>query len=253
MTLLAEVKENLSSLSMIYAQKELEALLSKAQAQEWTILQLLNEVLTAEQEGRRDKGRTRRLRAANLPYEATLEAFDFVFQNSVSKRQMKQLADLTWLESAYNIMFLGPPGVGKTHLAVSLGMAAIEAGYSVCFISMDSLIYALKTESISSRSRKKLKALYGANLVILDEVGFQPITRQEAHQLFELINRLYQQTSVIITSNKSFEEWGEFLGDPVITAAMLDRLMHKCELFNMRGDSYRLAHRKRILQDDEPE
>lgn len=253
MTLLATVKDGLNTLSMVHAGRELERLLDKSQEQEWTALQLLDKVLQAERNGRQDKGRARRLRAAELPYEATLEAFDFVFQNSVSKRQMKQLADLAWLESAYNIMFLGPPGVGKTHLAVSLGLAAIESGYSVSFISMDNLIYALKTENISSRSRKRLKTLYNASLVIIDEVGFQPISRQEAHQLFELVNRLYQQTSVIITSNKSFEEWGEFLGDPVITAAMLDRLMHKCELFSMRGESYRLAHRQRILSEDEPE
>jgi DNA replication protein DnaC len=249
MTLLAQVKENLSGLSLIHAHRELESLLSKAQTQEWTVLQLFNEVLSVEKTGRQDKGRARRLRVANFPYEATLDAFDFGFQNSISKRQMKQLADLSWLESAYNIMFLGPPGVGKSHLAISLGLAAIDVGYSVCFISMDNLIYALKTADITSRSAKKLKNLYASNLVIIDEVGFQPISRQEAHQLFELVNRLYQQTSVIITSNKGFEEWGEFLGDPVITAAMLDRLMHKCELFNMTGDSYRLVHRQRILKD----
>ena len=251
--IISDVKEALGALSMTHSHRQLDDLLEQAQKQEWTPLQLLNKVLETERAGRRDTGKFRRLKAAELPYEATLEDFDFVFQNSVSKRQMKQLADLSWLESAYNIMFLGPPGVGKTHLAASLGLAAIEAGYSVCFINMDKLIHALKTENISARSRQKLKNLYNANLVILDEVGFQPITRQEAHQLFELVNRLYQQTSVIITSNKGFEEWGEFLGDPVITAAMLDRLMHKCEMFNMRGESYRLVHRQRILQDDKPE
>ena len=145
-------------------------------------------------------------------------------------------------------MFLGPPGVGKTHLAVALGIAAVNAGYRVYFTQMDQLVQFLKTETISRRSKQQLRALYNANLVILDEVGFQPISRQEANLLFGLINRLYQQTSVILTSNKDFEEWGEFLGDPVITAAMLDRLMHKCELFNMTGDSYRLKHRESIFQ-----
>ncbi len=247
MKILEDVRSQLSGLSLNHAREQLECLSEQAQVQDWTPMQFLHQVLQEELAGRQARNRLRRLRAAEMPYEASLETFDFGFQDSVSKQHLKQLADLTWLESAYNVMFLGPPGVGKTHLAISLGMAAIEAGCSVCFISMERLIHVLKTGEMSSRSRKKLKHLHNANLVILDEVGFQPISRQEAHLLFELINRLYQQTSVIITSNKSFEEWGEFLGDPVITAAMLDRIMHKCELFNMKGDSYRMTHRQRIL------
>lgn len=148
---------------------------------------------------------------------------------------------MAWLEGAYNIMFLGPPGVGKSYLAVALGIAAVNAGYRVYFTHMDQLVQFLKTETISRRSKQQLRALYNANLVILDEVGFQPISHQEANLLFGLINRLYQQTLVILTSNKGFEEWGEFLGDPVI-------LMHKCELFNMTGDSCRLKHRESIFQ-----
>jgi DNA replication protein DnaC len=234
---------------MTHGSRNLETMLEKAQKEEWTGLKLLHELLATEINGRQDKARERRLKTANLPYIKSLDDFDFAFQNSISKRHMKQLADMVWLEGAYNIMFLGPPGVGKTHLAVALGLAAIDAGYRVHFTQMDDLIHVLKTEAISSKNRQKLKNLYNANLVILDEVGFQPITRQEANMLFALINRLYQQTSIILTSNKGFEEWGEFLGDPVITSAMLDRLMHKCELFNMAGDSFRLKHRERILQD----
>lgn len=250
MSILEEIRDQLAALSLNHARDHLDSLVEQAQIHDWTPMQLLHHVLQEEVSGRQARNRLRRLRAAEMPYEASLEGFDFGFQNSISKQHLKQLADLTWLESAYNVMFLGPPGVGKTHLAVSLGMAAIEAGYSVCFVSMEQLIHVLKTAEMSSRSRKKVKHLNNADLVILDEVGFQPISRQEAHLLFELINRLYQQTSVILTSNKSFEEWGEFLGDPVITAAMLDRLMHKCELFNMKGDSYRMTHRQRILPEE---
>jgi DNA replication protein DnaC len=249
MNLLTQVREQLGNLTMTHGGRNLETILEKAQKEEWTALKLLHELFATEINGRQDKARERRLKAANLPYIKSLDDFDFAFQNSISKRHMKQLADMAWLEGAYNIMFLGPPGVGKTHLAVALGLAAIDAGYRVHFTQMDDLIHVLKTEAISSKSRQKLKNLYNASLVILDEVGFQPITRQEANMLFALINRLYQQTSLILTSNKGFEEWGEFLGDPVITSAMLDRLMHKCELFNMTGDSFRLKHRERILQD----
>jgi len=248
MNLLSSVQEQLCRLSMKHASKELEGILENAQHHDWTPLQTLQALLAIELENRQDSGRLRRLKAANFPFHKTLDDFDFGFQNSVSKRQIQQLAEMAWLEGAYNILFLGPPGVGKSHLAVALGIAAVNAGYRVYFTQMDQLVQFLKTETISRRSKQQLRALYNANLVILDEVGFQPISRQEANLLFGLINRLYQQTSVILTSNKDFEEWGEFLGDPVITTAMLDRLMHKCELFNMTGDSYRLKHRESIFQ-----
>jgi DNA replication protein DnaC len=233
---------------MKHAARELESVLEKARQEDWTPLQSLQALFTIEQQSRQDAGRLSRLKAANLPFHKTLDDFDFGFQTSVSKRQMQQLAEMAWLEGAYNVMFLGPPGVGKSHLVTALGIAAVDAGYRVYFTQMEQLIQLLKTETISGRSRKHLRALYKSNLVILDEVGFQPISRQEANLLFGLINQLYQQTSIALTSNKGFEEWGEFLGDPVITSAMLDRLMHKCEIFNMTGDSYRLKHRERIFQ-----
>ena len=251
MNLLSKVQEQFNNLSLKYAAKELEAVLEKARQQEWTPLQTIEELLKVEQNNRLDIGRMRRLKTANLPYHKTLDDFDFGFQTSISRRQMQQLTEMSWLEGAYNIMFLGPPGVGKTHLSISLGLAAIDAGYRVFFAPMEQLVLWLKTEAISGRSKKQLLRLYKANLVILDEVGFQPISRQEANMLFGLINRLYQQTSIILTSNHGFEDWGEFVGDPVIASAMLDRLMHKCELFNLTGDSYRLKHRERILQDQD--
>ena len=249
MPLLQEVKEQLTALSLDYCAHNLEHILEKAQVEDWSALKTLNTLLTGERDARMDKGRQRRLKHAGFPYMATLEEFDFGFQNSVSKKQMYQLLELTWLENAFNIMFLGPPSVGKTHLAVSLGIAAVNAGYKVIFIHMDQLVHALKTQEISSKSKQRLKKLGKAELVIIDEIGFQPLNRNEANLLFGVVNQLYQQTSIILTSNKGISEWGELLNDPVIATAMLDRLMHKCEIFDMDGDSYRLAHRERILTD----
>lgn len=249
MTLLKEVQEQLTALTLCQAAHSLEKVLDKAQTEEWTILKTLNTLLAEERNARSDKARDKRLKQAGFPYMATIEEFDFGFQTSVSKKQMYQLLELTWLESAFNVMFLGPPSVGKTHLAVSLGIAAVNAGYKVIFIHMEQLIHALKTQEISPKSKSKLKRLYQVDLVIIDEVGFQPVNRNEANLLFGVINQLYQQTSIILTSNKGLSDWGEFMGDSVITAAMLDRLMHKCEIFAMEGDSYRLSHRERILID----
>jgi DNA replication protein DnaC len=248
MALMTEVREQLQALNMNHAAQALAELADKSRQEGWSPLSTLNALLGKERDGRADKARARRMKDADFPYMATIEEFDFGFQRSVSKKHILQLKELSWLESAFNILFIGPPSVGKSHLAVSLGIAAVDAGYKSIFIHVEQLIHALRTVEISSKSKKKKKKITRADLVIIDEVGFQPITRQEANALFGLVNQLYQQTSIILTSNKGVAEWGEFMGDPVITAAMLDRLMHKCEVFDMDGDSYRLAHRERIFK-----
>jgi DNA replication protein DnaC len=249
MPLIKEVQDQLTSLNMKHAAEVLGELLEKAQKEDWSILKTLNILLAEERGNRADKAKVKRLKDAGFPYMATIEKFDFGFQTSISKKHMLQLMELSWLESAFNILFIGPPSVGKTHLAVSLGIAAVNAGYKVMFIHMEQLIHAFRTQEISVKSKHRLQKLSQADLVIIDEVGFQPVTRSEANMLFGVVNQLYQQTSIIITSNKGVAEWGEFMGDPVITTAMLDRLMHKCEIFDMDGDSYRLAHRERILKE----
>ena len=188
-----------------------------------------------------------RTRRADMPPLKTIEGFDFGFQRSVTKEQMLRLCDFTWVDDAFNVMFLGPPSVGKTHLATALGYRALEKGYSVSFHTLDELIRLLKTAEISTASQRKLKFIYKANMVIIDEVGFLPVTNAEANLFFTFVSAMYEKTSLIITSNKGFSEWAGFLGDEVITTAILDRLVFKCEIFNMSGDGYRLKNRKSIL------
>jgi DNA replication protein DnaC len=232
---------------MNHAAQSIAELVEQAQTEQWSPLKAISVMLAKERDNRFEKARNKRMKDAGFPYHATIEGFDFGFQRSVSKKHMLQLKELSWLESAFNILFIGPPSVGKTHLAVALGIAAVDAGYKAIFLHMEQLVHVFRTLEISTKSKLRMKKVTQADLVIIDEIGFQPITRHEANMLFGVVNQLYQQTSIILTSNKGVTEWGELMDDPVITAAMLDRLMHKCEVFDMDGDSYRLAHREKIF------
>jgi len=246
---LTVVASMLKRLSLNEASSRLDSIFAEAALSNQTPLCALEKLLHLEIEGRNEKGKVKRLKAACFPYVEGLDSFDFHRKGfkGLSKAHISQLAELSWLEKAYNIMFLGPTGLGKTRLSIGLGLKAVEAGYNVSFVSLDELMRLLKTAEISTRAARRVKYIKNSDLVLLDEVGFLPISKQDANKLYEFVNYLYLKTSIILTSNKNFEEWSEFLGDSIITAAILDRLAHQCEIFSLDGPSYRLENRKTIF------
>jgi DNA replication protein DnaC len=161
---------------------------------------------------------------------------------------LKQLGELEWVDGIYNLIIIGPPGTGKTHIALAVGSEAVKKGYKVFFSTMDNLIHILKTREISVRSAAKVKWIKKCDVVIVDEVGYLPVNRIEANLFFILVSALYENASVVMTSNKGFEGWADILGDSILATALLDRLTHKCQVLSFTGKSYRLTHAKKIFE-----
>lgn len=248
---LTKIKELLKHLNLNESREKLEDICANAEMKNLTPLEVVEMLLLCETDARKEKSRLKRMKAACFPYDEPADDFDYNRKgfSGITQGHMKQLSQLNWLEKAYNIMFLGPPGLGKTRLSVELGIKAVKAGYNVAFTTLDQLMTLFKTVDIRTHSSRRLKQIKGSDLVILDEVGFLPISRQEVNRLYEFINEMYLKTSIILTSNKGFEEWSEFLGDSIITGAILDRIAHQCEIFSLKGPSWRMENRKTILKD----
>ena len=205
----------------------------------------LAQALDAGWRGRQQRGIDLRLRMARFPWLKTLEQFDFECQPSLDRKIVRELAGLSFVDRAENVVLLGPPGVGKTHLAIALGIKAVDAGSSVLFLTLETLMSRLIRARQENRLERMLQQLTYPRLLILDELGYLPLVREEASLFFRLLVRRYERGSLIVTSNKSFADWGEVFNDQVLATAILDRLLHHATTLNIKGESYRLREKKK--------
>lgn len=240
-----ELAQLFDRLKFEYLPDQLDAVCEQAAKEQLAYPDFLAKALETEWAGRNRKGIESRMTQARFPQVKTIEGFDFDFQPSIDRDVIRQLAGLAFVERAENVVLLGPPGVGKTHLAIGLGVKAVEAGYRVHFQTLDQLMGRLKKARDENRLDRTLRQLTYSRVLIVDEIGYLPLTRDEASLFFRLVNRRYERASMILTSNKSYSEWGEIFGEQVIATAILDRLLHHATTVNIKGESYRLKEKRR--------
>ena len=244
-TLNTPLETLLSRMKLDHLSHSLDQICDHASAKDLDYRTFLESVLESEWQGRQLRGAEARIKMARFASIKTLEQFDFDFQPSVDRTVVRELSGCAFVGRAHNVVLLGPPGVGKTHLAIALGLKAAQAGFSVLFLTLEALMSRLNRARHENRLERTLQQLAYPKLLILDELGYLPLNRDEASLFFRLLVRRYEKGSLIVTSNKSFVDWGEIFNDQVLAAAILDRLLHQSTTINIRGESYRMKERRK--------
>ena len=247
-----EIRSMLADLKLPGALEAIDKVLSQADGGHVTASEAIHKLLKAQVTLRNDRRLVAAMRSSRLPCVKTLEDFDFSFQPSIKREQIDSLHELGFVQRKENVVLLGPPGVGKTHLAISLAIEAAQKGRRVYYGTLADLIDSLEQAQAAGRLARRLAVLSHPSLLVVDEIGYLPVSREGAVLFFQLISRRYEHHSTVLTSNKSFEEWGEILGDEVMAAALIDRVLHHCHLVNIRGNSYRMREHADLLRTLEP-